>query len=92
MAKYVEDSFQPLNEPDFDYQYFEQITQEWMDVQPTLDNIQPPTLGNNHIQLDHTYHKAFATPTPSPMLKDTDFSEISVLEDVPNPTKHQQKM
>ena len=22
IAKYVEDSFQPLNEPDFDYQYF----------------------------------------------------------------------
>ena len=63
-----------------------------MDVQATLDNIQPHTLSNSHIQLDHTYHNAFTTPTPSPMLKDTNFSEISVLEDVPNPTKHQQKM
>ena len=92
MAKYVEDSFQPLNEPDFEYQYFEQITQEWNDVQNTLINIQPSTLGSNHILLDHSYHNAFTTTTPSPMLKDTNISEISALEDVPNPTKHQQKM
>ena len=46
MDKYVEDTFQPLIEPDFDHEYFEQITQEWNNTQPALNNSQPPIQTN----------------------------------------------
>ena len=65
MAKYVEDTFQPLNKPDFNYEYFSQITLELNSAQEALNNSQPPTQ-SNHILLDHTYHKNFYTQSPLP--------------------------
>ena len=41
MAQYVEDTFQPLQEPDFDYAHFNRIEREWNDSQTTLNNSTP---------------------------------------------------
>ena len=42
--------------------------------------------------LDHAYHNIFRTSVASPILKNTEFSDTTSKEDVPNPTKHHQKM
>ena len=89
MAIYVEDTFQPLNEPDFDYAHFDNIQQEWLNAQTALNRsapILPQSAPPTHLDLN-----PFSITWPSPTLKDCLYEDESTLEDVPNPTKHQQK-
>ena len=89
MAQYVEDSFKPLEEPDFDYSIFDKLKQEWDNAQTALENSTPPPL-HTHWPPDHTY--ANTNSLPSPILQNTLYSESTLTEDVPNTTKHQRAM
>ena len=41
MSQYVKGTFQPLQEPDFNYSHFNHIDQEWLSSQPSLNNSAP---------------------------------------------------
>ena len=89
MATYVEDTFHPLNEPDFDYSHFDNVQQEWSNAQTALNRstpILPQSAQPTHLDLN-----TFNITWPAPTLKDCLFEDESTLENVPNPTKHQQK-
>ena len=89
MAQYVEDSFKPLEKPDFDYSVFDKLKQEWDNAQTALENSTPPPL-HTHLPPDHTY--ANTNSLPSPILQNTLYSESTLTEDAPNTTKHQRAM
>ena len=63
MAQYLEDTFKPLNEPDFDYSVFNRIKQEWDNAQTALENSTPPPLHTHHSLTTHTL-----TSTLNPLL------------------------
>ena len=73
MAQYVEDSFKPLEEPDFDYSVFDKLKQEWDNAQTALENSTPPPL-HTHLPPDHTY--ANTNSLPSPILQNTLYSSL----------------
>ena len=74
MAQYVEDSFQPLQEPDFDYALFNRIEREWNNSQTSLNNSipvsNPPNVTRTVEDLNH-----FNITWPSPFLRNQDFQD-----------------
>ena len=89
MAQYVEDTFKPLDELDFDYSVFNRIKQEWDNAQTALENSTPPPLHTQPL-LDHTYSNI--NSQPSPILENVLYSETTLTEDAPNTTEHQRAM
>ena len=87
MAHYVEDAFQPLQEPDFDYTHFQRVEQEWHDSQPALNISTPSTLPNISRRVDEL--NPFNITWPSPFLRGQDFQDHVTITHSANPTKHQ---
>ena len=87
MAQYVEDAFQPLQEPDFDYAHFNCIEQEWNNS-PALNNSIPITLPINAPGTVEDLNP-FNITWPSPLLRGQDFQDYVTSTHSANPTKHQ---
>ena len=88
MAQYVEDAFQPLQEPDFDYAHFHRIEQEWNNSQTALNNSSPTTLPINTPRTVEDLNP-FHITWPSPLLHGQDFQDYVTSDHSANPTKHQ---
>ena len=88
MAQYVEDAFQPLQEPDFDYTHFQRIEQEWNNSQAALNTSIPSILPNN-IPRTIDDLNPFNITWPSPILRGQDFQDHVTSTHSANPTKHQ---
>ena len=88
MAQYVEDTFQPLQEPDFDYAYFDCIKQEWNDSQTALNNSTPTSIPTNALRTVEDLNP-FNITWPSPLLRNQNFQVHISTANSENPTKHQ---
>ena len=88
MAQYVEDAFQPLQEPDFDYTHFCRIEQEWINSQAALNNSSPLTLPNNTPRTVEDLNP-FNITWPSHLLRGQDFQDHVTSDHCANPTNHQ---
>ena len=88
MAQYVEDAFQPLQEPDFDYTNFQRIEQEWHNSQAAL-NTSTPSTTTNIIPRTTDDLNPFNITWPSPILRGQDFQDHITITHSANPTKHQ---
>ena len=88
IAQYVEDTFQPLQEPDFDYAHFNRIEREWNDSQTALNNSTPTT---NPPKTPRTADdlNPFNITWPSPLLHNQDFQDHITTDNSANPTKQQ---
>ena len=88
MAQYVEDTFQPLQEPDFHYAQFNRIEQEWNDSQIALNNSTPTSIPTNVLRTVEDLNP-FIITWPSPLLRNQDFQDHISTANSANPTKHQ---
>ena len=84
MAQYVEDTFRPLSESDFDYSIFDKIQQEWENTQDALTTPLHPQLPTICTLITTTLTLTLQQPSP--------FSETMLTEDAHNTTKHQRAM
>ena len=96
MASYVEDSFQPFNDTDFDYDLFRRIEQEWDSAQENRVRmgLRSKSSTSDHLPPSPTFrHWAFTPKIESPVLRQTPYEEMQagVSNSIPNPTKHQQQ-
>ena len=90
MAQCVEDTFQPLQEPDFDYTHFNHIEQEWLNSQFALDNSTPtPILPNTPRTIGDL--NPFNITWPSPLLHNQPYQDHTTSDNTANPTKHQRE-
>ena len=90
MAQYVEDTFQPLQEPDLDYTHFNRIEQEWLNSLFALDNSTPtPILPNTSHTIGNL--NPFNITWPSPHLRNQPYQDHTTSDNTANPTKHQRE-
>lgn len=87
MANSAQDTFKPLDDPHFDYQHFQNLSNEWDDAQEALETSNNNIITkSNNLQCDN-----FTWSPDSATLKEGKLKNTSNPNSEPNLTKHQVK-
>ena len=86
MAQHAQDSFKPLEDPDFNYFYFQTITEEWNSAQEALDQARGETIHKEYDEEDNFTWNPKSANVNNKTLKETEQENYN-----PNATKHQAK-